>query len=356
MKIAFILYGKADDRSGGYLYDSYLIHHLKLNRHFVKVFPQEEGNLFSLLMQNRIDHFNNLVDFNPDIIIEDELNHVSLFLINRQLKSRLKAPILTVVHHLRSDEKINNLNKFLIKMIETLYLKTCDAFIFNSKNTLDRVSALLKRETMNYRIIYPGKDNLPLFDRENQNSCVTFLYAGNIIPRKNLDMVIKVLHKLTDFEWHFNICGSDSADPAYARKLMELSQNLVRDKKVFFRGRLSNEELSRLMSISDFLLAPSDHEGFGIIYLEAMRAGVIPVASAKGGAQEIIENGVNGFLISPDNSMQLEELLRNILNNPELIKKTRAELKKRADFFSTWDDTMKNGAAFIEGIVFSETR
>ena len=193
MRIAFILYGKADDRSGGFLYDSCLIDQLNRKDHFLKVFSQKEGNVFSLIMQNRLSRFTALIEFDPDLIIEDELNHLSLFLINNKLKIKLNVPILSIVHHLRSDEKINSLVKFITRRIEVLFLKTCDAFIFNSRNTLDRVSTLLKNDFLNYRIIYPGKDNLPLLDRENKNGPVQFLFAGNIIPRKNLDMVIHVL-------------------------------------------------------------------------------------------------------------------------------------------------------------------
>ena len=302
-------------------------------------------------MQNRLSRFTALIEFDPDLIIEDELNHLSLFLINNKLKIKLNVPILSIVHHLRSDEKINSLVKFITRRIEVLFLKTCDAFIFNSRNTLDRVSTLLKNDFLNYRIIYPGKDNLPLLDRENKNGPVQFLFAGNIIPRKNLDMVINVLEKLSDMNWQFNICGSEFADASYARKIRKRAQNLERMKKIFFRGRVTNECLSEFMAASDMLLAPSDFEGFGITYLEAMRAGVIPVASTEGGTREIIKNGVNGFLISSNNGQELEELLKMILNNSEIIKKMRPELKKSSDSFDTWEVSMNNAVNFIEELL-----
>ena len=105
------------------------------------------------------------------------------------------------------------------------------------------------------------------------------------------------------------------------------------------------------MAASDMLLAPSDFEGFGITYLEAMRAGVIPVASTEGGTREIIKNGVNGFLISSNNGQELEELLKMILNNSEIIKKMRPELKKSSDSFDTWEVSMNNAVNFIEELL-----
>lgn len=84
MKIAFILFGFADTRSGGFLYDKYLIDRLIKRGHEVKIFSQKEGGFITQLMGNSISLLAGILKYNPDLIIEDELNHTSLFLINKK--------------------------------------------------------------------------------------------------------------------------------------------------------------------------------------------------------------------------------------------------------------------------------
>ena len=192
MKIAFILYGKADKRSGGFLYDRHMIDYLIQRGHNVKIFSQKEGSFFSMLLENSRKKISPVISFSPDLIIEDELNHTSLFIINNYLKKKINVKILSVVHHLRSDERLNFILKTIFKFIEYYYLKSCDLFICNSRTTCRSVEKLVKNKKFESIVIYPGKDNLPEKDRKNRNSdIVNFLFTGNLIPRKNIHKLIR---------------------------------------------------------------------------------------------------------------------------------------------------------------------
>lgn len=352
MKIAFILYGLADTRSGGFLYDRYLIDRLKKRGHEVEIFSQKEGGFLTLLMGNSRSLFTEIVKFNPDLIIEDELNHTSLFLVNKKIKFKIKVPILAIVHHLKSEEKINILLKSIIKRIEYSFLTNCDAIIFNSLNTLNSVNKLLKKPVESYIIVYPGKDNLPLLKRDkNKKGILKLIFVGNIIPRKNLHMILRVLNKLSEKSWQFNICGSDHYDPGYVTYLKTLATRIKGKNQIIFKGRVSDKILSDMLSKADILIAPSKWEGFGISYIEAMRAGVIPIASKNGGAVEIIENGKDGFLVSTLNDKNLEEVLSNLFSKPELVHKIALEATLKAASFPTWDKTMDKAIEFLESSV-----
>lgn len=353
MRIAFILYGVADNRSGGFLYDKFLIKRLRKKGHRVEVFSQREGHFFTLLLGNSKKMLRNLLSYGPDLIIEDELNHTGLFLINKKIKLKLNVPILTVVHHLRSEEKNNKLLKFILQKIEYSFLSGCDAFIFNSINTLNSVNSLLKTTVKFCVIVYPGKDNVQLLHRERtDDGIVRFIFVGNIIPRKNLDMVLRVLTEFAGLPWLFNICGSDHYDRQYLKELHRLAENFEGKNQIVFNGRVSDTVLSELLSRSDILIAPSEWEGFGISYLEAMRAGVIPIASINGGAVEIIDHGKNGFLISTESDDDLKIILETLLNESEIMGKMYPELARKADDFLTWEQTMDKAVDFIESVTY----
>ena len=67
---------------------------------------------------------------------------------------------------------------------------------------------------------------------------------------------------------------------------------------VTFAGRVSDQELDALYRRCRFFVMPSRHEGFGLVFLEAMRAGKACIG-AVGAASEIIEHGVTGLIVNP---------------------------------------------------------
>jgi phosphatidylinositol alpha-1,6-mannosyltransferase len=68
---------------------------------------------------------------------------------------------------------------------------------------------------------------------------------------------------------------------------------------VRFLGTISAAQLAALYRDAAFLVMPSTGEGFGLVYLEAMRAG-LPCIAAPGAAEEIVIDGETGLIVSPD--------------------------------------------------------
>lgn len=227
-----------------------------------------------------------------------------------------------------------------------------DAYICNSLNTLNSVNKLLKRTVEPYAIIYPGKNNLPLVKRDScKKGILNLIYVGNIIPRKNIHMVLRVLNRFSGMSWKFNICGSDHYNPGYGKYLKSLAAVIKGDNKIIFNGRVPDELLCDMLSKADILIAPSEWEGFGISYIEAMRAGVIPIASNNGGAVEIIEDGIDGYLVSTSTDNNLEEVLSNLFSKPELVHKMAVEAMIKAAEFPDWEETMDKAVEFLESLV-----
>lgn len=88
--------------------------------------------------------------------------------------------------------------------------------------------------------------------------------------------------------------------------------------RVVFTGFVSEATLGALYERCVALVMPSRGEGFGLVYLEAMRAGRPVVALRNGAAEEIVENGVTGILVDPGDDASLVAALRTILKAPDL--------------------------------------
>jgi phosphatidylinositol alpha-1,6-mannosyltransferase len=85
---------------------------------------------------------------------------------------------------------------------------------------------------------------------------------------------------------------------------------------VRFTGRVSDAELAGYYDGAAFFVMPSGGEGFGLAYLEAMRAGKACVA-APGAAEEIVEDGVTGLVVDPSSPGALPAALVTLFRDPE---------------------------------------
>lgn len=109
---------------------------------------------------------------------------------------------------------------------------------------------------------------------------------------------------------------------------------------VHFITGLSYGELSACYAAADIFALPSRGEGFGFVYLEAMARGKPVIGGAHGGAPEVIQDGVTGYLVPHGDSIQLATSIDAILSNPELAQKMgecgrqRVEKEFRFSIFS----------------------
>jgi len=123
----------------------------------------------------------------------------------------------------------------------------------------------------------------------------------------------------------YRIVGKGSDKP----RLESLAASLGLADRVIFEEDLSDRELAdRYRTCSVFVL-PSGQEGFGIVFLEAMRFGKPCVGGRAGGAPEAIEDGRTGLLVGFLDSAALEAALDRLLGDPELRRRMGEAARQR---------------------------
>jgi phosphatidyl-myo-inositol dimannoside synthase len=113
------------------------------------------------------------------------------------------------------------------------------------------------------------------------------------------------------------IAGQGDDRPRLEARAAELG---VADR-VFFTGFVSEATLAELYRRCAAFVMPSRGEGFGLVYLEAMRAGKPCVAARGGAAEEIVADGETGFLLDPDDRRELSTVLATLLDRPERARR-----------------------------------
>lgn len=99
-------------------------------------------------------------------------------------------------------------------------------------------------------------------------------------------------------------------------RLEEKARSLLGERAVF-TGFVSEATLSRLYQRCAVFVMPSRGEGFGLVYLEAMRAGKPCIAARESAAEEIVVDGATGLLVDPDDPRQFRAALTALLDDPE---------------------------------------
>ena len=360
LRIGLVIYGSLDTLSGGYLYDRLLVHHLEAHGHRVTVlslpwrdYPRHLADNFSTSLARRI------LTTPVDLWLQDELNHPSLFWLNR--RARPAVPIVSIVHHLRSDERHPRPWLPLYRAVERAYLRSVDAFIFNSRTTRQRVAALREDALPPHVVAYPGGDRLhPQADaalictRAHEPGPLRVLFLGNLIPRKGLHVLLQALARLNPAKAVLDVVGGETFAPAYARQMRRLAQRPGLQGRVRFHGRQDDEALRRLLSRAHVLTVPSRYEGFGIVYLEAMGFGLPVIAGERGAAWEFVTPGENGFLLPANETAAIAALakhLRALHRDRERLAAMGLAARQRYEQHPTWEASMARIRGFLESLL-----
>ena len=341
-----IIYGDLHNVSGGYIYDRILVEHLRRKGDHVEVISLPWRNYPRHLVDNVSLGLRRLLRrAYVDILVEDELNHPSLFWVNRWLRDRISYPIVSLVHHLRCSENRPAWQNRAYRWIEGLYLASVTGFVFNSNTTASVVEGILssKRPAV---VAYPGRDRLNpmmkpnlVIERAHRPSPLHIAFVGNVIPRKGVDVLISGLSRLPRDTWQLEVIGSLAVDQTYANTIRrQIAREGLADH-VRLCGLLSDGKLASRLARSHVLAVPSSYEGFGMVYIEAMGFGLPVIASRVGAAPELVSHGREGFLINPGDAAGLSQYVEALNRDRERLARVSLAALERYREHPTWIET-----------------
>jgi glycosyltransferase involved in cell wall biosynthesis len=355
MRLGLVIYGSLATQSGGYLYDRRLVEHLRAAGDEVEIFSLPCRGYPAHLGQNWLPEFRRrLRSAAVDVLLQDELNHPSLFWLNRRLREESRFPLISIVHHLRDSEEHPRAWRPFYRWIERAYLGTLDGAVYNSASTRRAVGKLLGRTPAGV-VVTPAGDRFGAGISASEIAArmaaepPRILFVGNLIPRKGLMALLRALARLGDLGWQLRVAGRTDADPAHSAAVRRTAETLGIGRRVLFLGSLSDADLETEMRQAHLLAVPSQFEGFGIVYLEGMGFGLPAIGAAAGGASEIIADGVSGRLVDPEDIGALESGLRSMLSDRERLLRMSLAARRRFDDFPGWGIQMEKARQFLLG-------
>ena len=203
-----------------------------------------------------------------------------------------------------------------------------------SRHTADRFKAANPGlRSVGVSVCHPG---LPITsDRSSRTSSIALIVARMSASERYkghdalLDAWPDVLARHPDAV--LAIAGDGDDRPRLETK----ARSLAIERSVTFTGRISDDALADLYARCRFFVMPSRDEGFGLVFLEAMRAGK-PCIGGAGAAAEIIEDGVTGLVVNPGSRDELVSAMLRLFADEALC--TRLGTAGRERFLSQFTD------------------
>ena len=336
MRVGLTLYGDLEERSGGFRYDRRLVAELEAAGDEVEVVSLPWRSYPRGLLDGLSPAVRDRLAVDVDVMLQDELAHPSLL----RHTGTLPYPVVSIVHHLRASEA-RPLAPFY-RAVERRYLSAVDAVVCNSAATRDAVTALgVETEPL---VAPPAGDRFDpaidpaAIDRRARQGPLKVTFVGNLIPRKGLDTLVDALGRVRDHDIRLTVVGRP-VDRGYADEVRGQVRERGLADRVTFAGELGDDALASWLRESHALAVPSRHEGFGIVYLEGMSFGLPAIASAAGGAREVVTDGETGWLVEPGDAGAVAEALRTLSADRDRLAGMGRAARRRYESWPSWPET-----------------
>lgn len=176
--------------------------------------------------------------------------------------------------------------------------------------------------------LYIPKDSYPSVARR-------FVTIARLAPWKRIHHLVEAIIELR--KTHPDITLDIFGEGPQRSRIIELVRSAGATQHITFRGIASKETLRLTLQSYDAFVLPSISEAFGIVFLEAMSAGLPVVGFNYGGPAEIITPGEDGLLIDRDSVPGVSDPLNQLASIPGIVEKMGRNARSAALRRFSWD-------------------
>lgn len=254
---------------------------------------------------------------NTDVIISTRTIHN--FMVSKFVKKGIRKIAWEHNHHNDNKKYINSLVSSCKKM---------DYFVPVSKELAE-----FYKEYLGKKVFYIPNclDKIP--NKLSKLDSKNLVSVGRLSKEKGFDDLLRLFKKISSKhpDWKLNIIG----DGMERNDLLELANELKLGDKVVFHGYQNKEYINEILLDSSIYIMTSHTESFGLVLIEAMSFGVPALAyTSAQGANEIIDDGVNGYLIKDRNEEEMLDKINNLIDDEKLRKKLGKEARSKSKEYS----------------------
>ena len=223
-------------------------------------------------------------------------------------------------------------NIYARRIIKNYYLKYIrlalehSSFVITVSKSMINTLIEINPSVKNKIGVIPNMTDTNFFVRkpvDKQSRPFIFLSVGLFEEAKGMDILLKSFALFS--RKYRDSCLRIAGDGSQRSKLINLGYSLGISDKVKFLGKISQEKLLAEYQTANVFILASRFEAFGVVFIEALSAGLPVIGTRSGGPEEII-NDENGLLVDINDINQLADAMEKLYKNynkynPEIIRK-----------------------------------
>ncbi len=284
-------------------------------------------------------------EFSPDII---HCHSTKAGLIARFWSAILNIkPVIFTAHGWAFTEGREYWKRFLLAQIEKLAGYVTDKIICVSEFDKELALKFKVADENKLVVIHNGIDPTEFirisrnYHKSSNEVIVTFV--GRLAPPKDLFLLIDAVKLVPEVK--LQIVGDGELRVKVERYILK---NFLSDRVILLGERF---DIPEILAQSDIFVLPSKWEGLPLTIIEAMMSGLPVVATRVGGVPELVEDGVNGYLVPSGDVKAFADAIRKLAYNVELRERMGKAGRKRAIENFTLDKMLLRVAQVYEEVL-----
>ena len=185
----------------------------------------------------------------------------------------------------------------------------------------------------------------------HNNGIVKVLFLSNLMPSKGPIDFLEIAKKLKRIhkKVHFYLAGPKMSNKFFS-EIKQFIETESLKNIVTLTGPIYGEKKNKMFMESDIFVFPTHDEVFGLVNLEAMRAGLPIVTTNEGSIPEIVIDGLNGFIVDPKDIDMLADRVQQLIFDQNLRNKmghASREIYKKKFTLEQYQYRLEQGLAFF---------
>ncbi|MGE3840321.1 MAG: glycosyltransferase family 4 protein [Vicinamibacterales bacterium] len=342
--VTFVVPGRIDSLTGGYLYDRHIIAGLRSRGWRVSVIELDDSFPHPT-SRARTDAESRLAGLEPGgVVVVDGL---ALGALPEEVEraSRHHAIVALVHHPLALETGLSTEVAARLAQTEARALRFARRIVVTSRATavqLERDGVAAER----IDVVEPGTAAAPLAG--GSGSGLSLITVATLIPRKGHDLLLHSLAELRDHPWTLVCVGSPDRDPATARRIRAQVEALGLTDRVTVTGELDADALEAAYGRADAFVLPTLYEGYGMAVAEAVARGLPVISTDTGAIRQMV--GRAGLIVDPGDRAAFSRALHTFMTDQTLRNALRSEASDARDRLPTWDSSCRRFAAVLERV------
>ena len=347
MALAFLVPGRLDQLTGGYLYDRYIIEGLRARGQAVDVveLPGRYPDADAHTRASATAALARLPDHSTVII--DGLALPGLADCLEDQGARLN--LVGLIHHpLSLETGLDSANVRHYEELEAELWPHLTGAICPSEHTAQALLAAgLPADRV--AVVTPGTRRPATIRQARSMGPLQLLVVGAITPRKGHLLLVEALAQLRHLDWRLTCIGSLTRDPAASAELQERMAAHGLTDRIVLLGEQPEQRLAEAYQRADVFVLPSYHEGYGMVFAEALAHALPVIASTACAIADTLPAGA-ALLVAPGDMPALRDALQLALTDGALRARLAVAAEQAASALPDWDCAVQGWVAALDKV------